>query len=135
MPGARQEIHLNFPLMYLKIDFLKEIFYKMYFVRLVFFYKAKVGKVSDPWRIVDASLIVNKTKLTNKYSKSDAPGKTTYFRSCLDTCRVFNNALLYKRTTGYSKTKGFFSKKGLGCRQKINLNYCRYKKILYSHLL
>ena len=48
LPGARLKIHLNFPLMYLKIDFLKEIFYKMYFVRLVFVYKAKVGKVSDP---------------------------------------------------------------------------------------
>ena len=37
-PNARQRIHLNFPLVYLKIDFLKEIFCKIYFVRLVFFY-------------------------------------------------------------------------------------------------
>ena len=70
---------------------------------------------------MDASLIVNKTKLTNKYSKSDAPGKTTYFRSCLDMCRVFNNVLLDKRTTGCPKQRFFFQKgteKAKGCRQK-----------------
>lgn len=62
---------------------------------------------------MDASLIVNKTKLTNKYSKSDAPGKTTYFRSCLDMCSVFNNVLLYvhtKEQQGTPKYRGFFPK-------------------------